>query len=498
MKIIFSGNDYKYEIEAVMKLFFPAQHFEFIYAEKEAAELAAGEDYVFARELRTKRKTLLYAAARIGGKNCRRVSSLTPNAAEGECELELSKLVYQSVSALTGIVSEWGIVTGVRPVKQVNRLIDKSLTKDEIFRTLQNDYLISQKKCSIAYDTAVSQAPFLKQLEESGGSTFGLYVSVPFCPSRCSYCSFISQSASGAGVKKIIPAYIENLCDEIQYTAKLTERIGIKPDTIYFGGGTPTVLTAPQLERVMLAVSESFDLSQVHEYTIEAGRPDTVTAEKLEAMKQGGCTRISINPQTLNDDVLKAIGREHNTQQFYESFKLARTQGFDSINTDVIAGLPTDTLESFKRTIDELIILSPESITVHTLSVKRSARLNGSDDKSEVFKNPAAEMVDYAAEKLYAAGYKPYYLYKQKNMVDNLENIGWVKSGYESLYNIYIMEEVQTIIAMGAAGSTKLVDLKNGRMKRVFNYKYPLEYNKHFDIMLERKNEIEEFYAEEK
>ena len=258
------------------------------------------------------------------------------------------------------------------------------------------------------------------------------------------------------------------------------------------------MLTAPQLERVMLAVSESFDLSQVHEYTIEAGRPDTVTAEKLEAMKQGGCTRISINPQTLNDDVLKAIGREHNTQQFYESFKLARAQGFDSINTDVIAGLPTDTLESFKRTIDELIILSPESITVHTLSVKRSARLNGSDDKSEVFKNPAAEMVDYASEKLYAAGYKPYYLYKQKNMVDNLENIGWVKSGYESLYNIYIMEEVQTIIAMGAAGSTKLVDLKNGRMKRVFNYKYPLEYNKHFDIMLERKNEIEEFYAEEK
>ncbi len=195
MKIIFSGNDYKYEIEAVMKLFFPAQHFEFVYAEKEAAELAADEDYVFARELRTKRKTLLYAAARIGGKNCRRVSSLTPNAAEGECELELSKLVYQSVSALTGIVSEWGIVTGVRPVKQVNRLIDKGLTKDEIFRTLQNDYLISPKKCSIAYDTAVSQAPFLKQLEESGGSTFGLYVSVPFCPSRCSYRSRLRERA---------------------------------------------------------------------------------------------------------------------------------------------------------------------------------------------------------------------------------------------------------------------------------------------------------------
>ena len=229
---------------------------------------------------------------------------------------------------------------------------------------------------------------------------------------------------------------------------------------------------------------------------MEAGRPDTITAEKLKAIKENGCTRISINPQTLNDSVLAAIGRAHTSQQFFESYWLARELGFDSINTDIIAGLPTDTFESFKNTLDTLIDMSPESITIHTLSIKRSARLNQSDSKCEVLKNPAKEMVRYAAKQLYANGYKPYYLYKQKNMVENLENIGWVKEGHESLYNIYIMEEVQTIIAMGAAGSTKLVDQKNGRLERVFNYKFPLEYNNHFNLMLERKKEIEEFYAE--
>jgi oxygen-independent coproporphyrinogen-3 oxidase len=296
----------------------------------------------------------------------------------------------------------------------------------------------------------------------------------------------------------MIPLYVENLCEEIRYTAEITERLGLKPDTVYFGGGTPTTLSAAQLERIMRTVSQSFDLSNVKEYTIEAGRPDTITPEKLEAIKANGCTRISINPQTLNDSVLAAIGRNHTSGQFYDSFMLAREKGFDSINTDVIAGLPTDTPESFKATIDGLIKLSPESITVHTLSIKRSARLNSADDKSEILKNPAKKMVDYATEQLYANGYKPYYLYRQKNMVENLENIGWVKPGYESLYNIYIMEEVQTIIALGAAGSTKLLDRKSGRLERVFNYKYPLEYNNHFDLMIKRKGEIEEFYAEKK
>ena len=205
----------------------------------------------------------------------------------------------------------------------------------------------------------------------------------------------------------------------------------------------------------------------------------------------------SINPQTLNDSVLEAIGRKHTTAQFFDSFDFARKVGFDSINTDIIAGLPTDTVESFENTIDKLIELAPENITVHTLSIKRAARLNHSGDR-EVLKNPADKMVEYATKRLLESGYLPYYLYRQKNMLENLENIGWTKRGHESLYNIYIMEEVQTILAMGAGGSTKLVDKEGGRLERVFNYKFPLEYNKHFELMLKRKNEIEEFYAKEK
>lgn len=293
----------------------------------------------------------------------------------------------------------------------------------------------------------------------------------------------------------LIPEYVNKLCNEIEYTAKITGKLGLKLDSVYFGGGTPTTLSAPQLERLMKTIQENFDMSSVREYTVEAGRPDTITEEKLSALKANGCGRVSINPQTMNDSVLEAIGRKHTTEQFLDSFKLARKIGFDCINTDIIAGLPTDTLESFKNTIDSLIELAPENITVHTLSIKRAARLNHSDDRS-VLKNPADKMVEYATKRLLENGYLPYYLYRQKNMLENLENIGWTKPGYESIYNIYIMEEVQTILAMGAGGSTKLVDMDNGRLQRVFNYKFPLEYNKHFELMLQRKNEIEEFYAE--
>ncbi|MGN0633570.1 MAG: coproporphyrinogen dehydrogenase HemZ [Oscillospiraceae bacterium] len=494
MKLIFLSNQYKYEIEAVMKLFFPAQKFSFYFDEMPDDD----GDFVLIRKKSIKKGTLLYVHAQIGSQTARRSSVIEPEASDGRCEMELSKLLFKVMNRLTGISPEWGIMTGVRPVKQVNIMIDKGLDKQQIFKKLQNDFLLAPEKAEIAYDTACSQAPFLSQLEACGGKTFGLYISIPFCPTRCSYCSFISQSASGNGVKKLIPIYIENLCEEIKRTAEITERLGLKPDTVYFGGGTPTTLTAPQLARIMKAVSQAFDLSLVREYTIEAGRPDTITKEKLLAIKGNGCTRISINPQTLNDSVLEEIGRSHTSQQFFDSFELARSLGFDSINTDIIAGLPTDTPESFKNTLDTLTELSPESITVHTLSIKRSAKLNMSDEKQEIFKNPAKTMVDYAAQRLYSNGYKPYYLYKQKNMVENLENIGWVKPGHESLYNIYIMEEVQTIIALGAAASTKLVDVKNGRLKRIFNYKFPLEYNKHFDIMLQRKKDIEDFYAEEK
>lgn len=486
MKLFFCGNAYKYECEAVMKIFLPAQSFEFYYEEVPAGN----DDFAFLRKRTTRSYELLYVWAKYCGKSALELKRLPRGASDDDCEEELSRLLYRAMHEITGISSQWGVLTGVRPVKRVRKFMEQGLGKDEIISQMRSRYFVSEKKSLLAYETACTQKPFLDELKAKQGRTFGLYISIPFCPTRCAYCSFISQSAQGKAVQKLIPAYIENLCEEIKYTASITESLGIKADTVYFGGGTPTTLSAAQLTRIMNAVRENFDLSAVREYTIEAGRPDTVTAEKLEVIKAAGCTRISVNPQTLNDDVLKTIGRSHTAADFFDSFGLARKMGFDSINTDVIAGLPSDTLESFTHTIDELIKLAPESITVHTLAVKRSAKLNSDSDKIKVLKNPARAMVDLAEEKLLQNGYIPYYLYRQKNMVENLENIGWVKPGYESLYNIYIMEEVQNIIALGAAASTKII--LDGDCKRIFNYKYPLDYNANFQLMLERKKQMKQ------
>lgn len=502
MQLIYIGNRFKYQTEAVMKLFLPAQKFSFVYmtpeeqkngltipAEDEMAEFCLSSDGD---------GITVSVNVRYDGRTERESVTLPLGSDDEVCEFVMSKLLYLCMSRLTGITSEWGILTGVRPVKQVHRAMKSGLDREGAIKLLKEKFLVSDSKCAIACDTAEVQKPILSRLEKSGGKTFGLYVSIPFCPTRCSYCSFISQSAQGQSVKRLIPPYIENLCDEIRRTGEITASLGMLPDTVYFGGGTPTTLSAEQLARIMRTVAESFDLSLVTEYTIEAGRPDTVTAEKLAAIKENGCTRISVNPQTLNDDVLRAIGRSHTAQQFFDSFELARKSGFTSINTDIIAGLPTDTPESFRATIDGLIRLSPESITVHTLSIKRSSNLNSSDEKQTFMKSPASFMVDHATERLYESGYKPYYMYRQKNMIDNLENIGWVKPGHESLYNIYIMEEVQTIIAVGAAASTKLVDTAGGRMERIFNFKYPVDYNSRFVTVIKRKEEIKDFYAQKK
>lgn len=497
MKLIYVGNDYKYDTEAVMKLFLPAEKFEFFYFDEQADALPCCDgDYALMAAEHFGGSVKLSVQVQMNGRTEQEICDFPDGIDDDSCKIQLSKQLYICMSRLTGITSQWGVLTGVRPVKQVHRLTAKGFGKDEVFRELGDSFLVSGNKCGIAWDTAETQRPLLEETARRGTKSFGLYVSIPFCPTRCSYCSFISQSAQGAAIKKLIPPYIENLCDEIRHTGKIAKELGLTADSVYFGGGTPTTLSAAQLTRIMKTLEESFDLTHIREYTIEAGRPDTVTAEKLSAIREMGCTRVSINPQTLNDEVLKNIGRSHTTEQFYEAFATAREAGFDTINTDIIAGLPGDTLESFKATIDGLIELSPENITVHTLSVKRSSNLNMDGGKGGVFDNPACEMVEYANVQLSAAGYRPYYLYRQKNMVDNLENIGWAKPGHESVYNICIMEEVQTILAMGAVGSTKLLDTEDGRLERIFNYKYPQDYNNNFELMLKRKDRIREFYAE--
>lgn len=489
MTLIFCGNDYKYELEGVMKLFIPAARFRHIYTDDNTTD-AAGDDFVLISESEKDGAAELAVKADYLGKQTQRVRSLPPGDGSDR-ELVLSKLLYEAMSELTGIRPKWGVMTGVRPVKRVNRYIAEGYDKETMRELFEREYYCTPEKFDIAYRTAQVQSRIMPTV---GERSFSLYVSIPFCPTRCSYCSFISQTI-GSG-KKLIPLYIDNLCREIRYTGELAARLGLSLDTVYFGGGTPTSFEAEQLAWIMGTVSESFDMSRVREYTVEAGRADTITREKLAAIKENGCSRISVNPQTLNNSVLEVIGRRHTAEQFFSAFELARELGFEHINTDIIAGLPTDTPESFASTVDGLIDLGPENITVHTLSIKRAADLNFAGNKSEVLTSPAGVMVDHAAKRLTEAGYQPYYLYRQKNMLENLENIGWSKPGEESLYNIFIMEEIQTILAVGAGASTKLVDLEGGRLERIFNYKHPLEYNKHFDLMIDKKKEIVDFYAE--
>ena len=328
--------------------------------------------------------------------------------------------------------------------------MERGLDKPEIFSVLKEKYYVSDEKLELAYSTAVTQSDALNALDKR---SYSLYVSIPFCPSRCSYCSFVSHSIESAGAKKLLPDYVKKLCEEIALTAETAKELGLRLDTVYIGGGTPTVLSADQLAEVMSAVKKNFDISKIREYTVEAGRSDTITEKKLEIIRDFGATRISVNPQTMNDSVLEAIGRRHTAKDVVSAFETARRLGFGNINMDVIAGLPTDTPESFAQTIETLCGMDPESITIHTLTVKRSSALFSEEERR--IDGRIGEMVGSGQKCLLGAGYLPYYLYRQKNTVENLENVGFAKAGYECLYNIYIMEEAQTILAAGAGGSDR-------------------------------------------
>ena len=396
-------------------------------------------------------------------------------------ENELCRLLCRCMEKHGHVPLPWGILTGVRPVKYIRSIYE---THDNAEDYIKNTLLVSNRKLCLANDVIRLQKPVLDTLDLK---KISLYISIPFCPSRCSYCSFIS--ASGEGALKLIDDYFELLLKELDIYATIVKRFSLKVDTVYIGGGTPTTLSASQLDRLIDKLGE-FDIADIREFTAEAGRPDTITEDKLRALKNGGVRRISINPQSMNDNVLEAVGRRHTVKQVCDAFEVARKVGFDCINSDIIAGLPLETEQSFELSLKRLCELSPENITVHTLSLKRSSALfrRFGDDIGK----GAKCMTDTAYDLLSANGYLPYYLYRQKNIADNLENIGYCKEGFESIYNICIMEDVQTILAAGCGASTKLYDGKN--VSRVINYKYPYEYISRFELMNERKREIEDFF----
>lgn len=406
-------------------------------------------------------------------------------------ELVSAQLLYKLLCDFTGLTQPWGILTGVRPVKLLRRLAEES-SEEQAVKKFEKDFFVSNEKIALSRETEHNER---KILELSKPESFSLYVGIPFCPSRCSYCSFVMASIERA--EKLIEPYTKLLCEEIKRTAEIANKLGLRLETVYFGGGTPTTLSAEQLDTVLGTVNNSFDMSTCREFTVEAGRPDTIDIAKLFALKENKVDRISINPQTVNDEVLKTIGRKHTAQQFFDAFELARKCGFDNINTDLIAGLPTDTPESFKNSLDSIVRLNAECITVHTLCMKRASRLTTEGvtlDLQQV--RDAREMLAYTQNILGQNEYIPYYMYRQSRMVGNLENVGWSKKGFESLYNVYVMDETHTILACGSGGVTKLKRNNPDYLERIFNFKYPYEYIDRFDELIQRKSGIMQFYGQ--
>ncbi len=485
MYLLLQGHDYHFELQNICRLFLPQEKITIVTEDTDLSGVV-----VITRLERGVSDTALYCRLRLDDFD-EVLTATVPNTHadyENECELVLCELLYRLLSQLCGITQDWGLVTGVRPVKLLRRLTAE-WGAERAAAWMRDRLLVSEEKLELCRNTLAVEDSLLTL---SRPNSFSLYVSIPFCPTRCDYCSFVSQTVTRAA--KLMPVYVEQLSRELAYTGALARDLGLRLETVYFGGGTPTTLTAEQLQCLLSTVERHFDLSTVREYTVEAGRPDTVTEEKLRVLKVAGVSRISINPQTLNDAVLEHIGRRHTVADFYEAFNIARRTGYQNINTDLIAGLPTDTYNGFCRTIDGVLALSPESVTVHTLSMKRAANLNLQKRADYTVADEAARMVAHTAQMLPQAGYRSYYLYRQSRTVGNQENVGWARIGYESLYNVYIMDETHTILGCGAGAVSKLKQPGTEYLERVFNYKFPYEYNADFEEMLRRKESVRTFY----
>lgn len=503
MKLYLDGHNLDYEMQVLCYAFFPGEPVECETVESNAADTPRkrdnGGDFVYTR-IRRHSPTKISALVSIhrGGITSREGERLrldcekTGHALDRECEFALGRAIFRAATRITGVRPPWGILTGIRPVKLVNARLENGMTPHEIVEDFRKQYYTSEEKAKLSIATAFEERRIVSLSRPESAS---LYISIPFCPSRCLYCSFISHDV--AKTEKLLPDYVRLLCKELEYTGMLADKLGLRIETIYIGGGTPTAISAAQLSDIMGAVKKSFNLSFLREYTVEAGRPDTITREKLDAILEGGARRISINPQTLDDAILVRIGRNHTAAQIYEAFELARKAGVPSINMDLIAGLPGDTPEGFDRTLDGIFNLSPEAITVHTLAMKRASRLvTSGGGMYDAAGEDVAKMLHSAGKRLSDAGYKPYYLYRQRNTLGGLENVGFAKPGFEGLYNIYTMDETHTILAAGAGAVTKLRQPHGDLIERVFNFKYPYEYISRFDEIIDRKKKVKDFYAD--
>ena len=487
MRLYLIGHEYKYAVEQMLLTLYP----------RERPEYPEGKPAGERIELRLHRSErfvtatcALYRAGAVRrGRAAARVERLS---GELETDRVCQRLVKNAMyrAALRGGQEKpaWGALTGVRPGKLLCALLREEGDEKAALRRFIEEYDVTPARAALCLDASRETLRVSESLEKRDVC---LYVGIPFCPTRCAYCSFVSQSVEKS--MKLMEPFLEALLRELRATAEQVRALGLRVVSIYMGGGTPTTLTAPMLDRLCAALAEHFDLSALREYTVEAGRPDTITEEKLRTLRKWGVDRVSVNPQTMSDRVLEAIGRRHSAEDIVKALEKVRSVGGFSVNMDLIAGLPADSAEGFADTLERVLALAPENITVHTLSLKKGSRIT-----LEGTELPGAEevgrMLDLAGDRLRGAGYAPYYLYRQKYMSGGFENVGWAKPGTENLYNVCIMEELCSILAMGAGGSTKLVRSDGGRNLRLMAPKYPLEYINSIEKTCSDKAQITQFY----
>lgn len=488
MRIYLHGHDYKYAVEQMLFTMLPGERPEYPQSapagERLELRLSEGEQYTTASCL------LCLGGESFAGRAAVKNSCLRDELSrDSNCQRIIKTAIYKAALASGIKRPAWGALTGVRPGKLLCGILNTGVSEEEAVKSFIEDYDVSPERARLCLETTRETLKLSKALTHRDVC---LYVGIPFCPTRCSYCSFVSQSVEKS--MKLIEPFLAALECEIRATAAQLRSLGLRVISIYFGGGTPTTLTAAQLDALCSLLEEEFDLSALREYTVEAGRPDTITAEKLKVLRAHGVDRLSVNPQTMSDHVLETIGRRHSSQDVIEALAKLRGLGGFAVNMDLIAGLPADTVQGFEQTIDKVLELAPENVTVHTLSLKKGSRI-----MLEAAPLPEAgevgAMLDIANARLAAEGFRPYYLYRQKYMSGGFENVGWSKKGYENIYNICIMEELCSIIAVGGGGSTKLIRPDSGRNARIVAPKYPLEYINQIEKTCKDKGRISEFYA---
>lgn len=491
MKLTVSGDINAFYVQTLCMIFFPGEKF--------VQDQEITEDVPIMDVSVVSGETGCYAKATLTYQGKVAQSEKTIDFAPEVTKQRTAKIAAGNVvltvgSEILGYRPSWGMLTGVRPSKVAMEMLLNGNSKAKVRKILNNDYFVIPKKAALATDIARREQ---KIMGNPNIRDCSVYISIPFCPSRCSYCSFVSYTTPK--LLSLIPAYLDKLCNELSVMLDTINELGLNLKTIYIGGGTPTILTEMQLEKLLSLINDKIDVNSLEEFTLEGGRPDTITPEKLAVAKKYGITRVSVNPQSLNEQVIKSIGRSHTIEEFYRAFEIARNSGIKCINTDLIAGLPGDNFKYFSSTFDKIIALEPENITVHTFCVKKAADILAQNQNIYSIRGgDVGKCVDYSQLRAQAAGYVPYYMYRQKNTVGNFENVGFALEGTEGLYNIYMMEEVHSIFAVGAGAVTKLVEyhpanIASTKIIRHFNPKYPYEYLDNYNTSAVL-DEIKSFY----